>query len=111
MLIKLLSKGYDVLFVFTGAQTVLYRGEQAYHPLAGIPRNNVFAFLPSDVHAWAPALIDWGASVGEPGVTYTNCFPIQASSPDPVRYRAWFKKCNALRWGLPLWSLEELALG
>ena len=59
-----------------------------------------------------PALID--ADFGERGPPLsriTNVWPIQASSPKPVRWKSWVKQYNAATLVMPLWSTEELMKG
>ena len=38
-------------------------------------------------------------------------WPIQASSPNPIRWKSWSKRRNAAIWGLPLWDRKELREG
>ncbi len=37
------------------------------------------------------------------------CFPVQAASPDPIRFKIWSKERSPLHFGLPLWTPKELA--
>ncbi|GJJ07106.1 hypothetical protein Clacol_001306 [Clathrus columnatus] len=56
-------------------------------------------------------LIDQDVLTSEPrpGLVFGNhIFPIQASSPNPSRFKRWAKKRNAAIWGLPLWDETEL---
>jgi hypothetical protein len=38
-------------------------------------------------------------------------WPIQASSPDPNRWKTWIKQFGAGMLGMPLWNMEELMKG
>jgi len=39
------------------------------------------------------------------------CFPVQSTSPDPIRYKIWDKEYMPLLTGLPLWTRDELVQG
>jgi len=40
-----------------------------------------------------------------------NLWPIQASFPDPVRWKAWRKQLRGALYGMPLWNTEDLVKG
>lgn len=56
-------------------------------------------------------LIDHDISTSEPISSLHDgdtVFPIQASSPNPNRFKTWAKVRQAALWGLPLWNEAEL---
>jgi len=55
---------------------------------------------------------DMGFAPGEPPLDRgDNAWPIQATSPKPVRWRSWIKQHEAPVLGMPLWDMKELMEG
>ena len=48
---------------------------------------------------------------GPPLSSTSNAWPIQVSSPNPVRWKSWLKQCRGAKLGMPLWNMEELVAG
>lgn len=58
------------------------------------------------------ALIDVDHRTQGPPLSRTsNVWPVQASFPDPQRWRLWVKQFRGVEWGMPLWNPEELVEG
>ena len=110
MLVQLITAHQVVLLSNTRKDYLFYRGQVYSRPAeAGyenLPENQqtnyspVWALINMDSIERGP-LIDRGL----------NIWPIQASPPNPVRWRAWAKQLDAALLGMPLWSMEELMEG
>jgi len=109
MLVRLIS-AHQVIVQFNGVVTTLFKAGEVYtHQGSG------FAYIPvpreqSVITVWALIDVDWGET-GAPLTEDLLIWPIQVSSPKPVRWRSWSKQFRAAIWGLPLWTLEELVYG
>ena len=66
-----------------------------------LPRRIKTAYFP----VWA--LIDVDYKEGEPSLANTNVWPIQASPPNPIRWKSWRKQNGAALLGMPLWTRKE----
>jgi len=110
MLVRLIS-ARQVVFLLSRHRVTLFYAGQAYYRSA----TNAFLYIPSPVgknehYAWA--LIDLDCLNSEPPLDgTTQVWPIQASSPNPVRWKLWSKQSSTAIWGLPLWTMDELMLG
>ena len=56
-------------------------------------------------------LIDLGDPKGPPVTASQDIWPVQTSSPNPIRWVNWVKEYNAPMLGMGLWSIEELKQG
>ena len=52
-----------------------------------------------------------GHDHGPPIGAGENIWPIQASSPNPIRWKSWRKQYDATLLGMPLWKMDELVEG
>jgi len=48
---------------------------------------------------------------GPPLDSTSNAWPIQASSPNRIRWKSWLKQYQGAKFGMPLWNMEELVAG
>jgi len=110
MLAWLLSDGQVVLLCDNDRTYLFYRG-RVYN------RRTEVGFIDLPVHraapnrsVWAPIDVNY-LDGGPPIRSDPIAWPIQASSPIPIRWRSWHKQFNAALWGMPLWNLEELIEG
>ena len=112
MLARLIS-AKQVVLLSTGSRVYLfYRGKVytrgsvdfSYLPRRQQPQLTlqfpVWALINSDGPS-QPPIID----------SDDNIWPIQASSPQPIRWKAWAKQRKATIVGMPLWSTDELMKG
>ena len=73
-----------------------------------------FGDLPERQLKYCPiwTLVDMDFAPGEPPLDRgDDVWPIQATSPKPVRWRGWAKQHSAPVLGMPLWDMEELMKG
>jgi len=109
MLAQLISAHEVVLLCNITRILLFYRGGVYLRPA-----NLGFEFLPTPpIGLYYPiwALIDV-SYLHEPPITEeSNIWPVQTSSPNPVRWKAWSKANNAALLGMPLWSMQELMEG
>ena len=110
MLIRLLLADQVVLLVNPDMSFLFFDGHVYSHPTQNafrtLPRHRKIRFCP----VWA--LIDMDSEESGPPINDDSLiWPIQASSPKPVRWRAWVKQAMAGRFGMPLWTIEELIGG
>ena len=110
MLVQLITARQVVLLSDGGGVYLFYRG-QVYSrpPEAGyqnLPENRQTSYSP----VWA--LINTDSVERGPTIERRfNIWPIQASSPNPIRWKAWTKQLGAALLGMPLWTMEELTTG
>jgi hypothetical protein len=110
MLVRLISARQVVLLWDSSRAYLFYRGQVYF-------RSTVFGFEDLPEHQRTPycpiwALIDMDYQYQGPPITgSSNIWPIQASSPDPVRWKHWRKQNRAALLGLPPWNMEELMEG
>jgi len=109
MLVRLISER-QVIVQFNGTATTLFKAGEVY-----IYQGSGFAYVPvpreqSVIPVWTLIDVDSGET-GAPLTEDLLIWPIQASSPKPVRWRSWSKQFRSAIWGLPLWTLEELVYG
>jgi len=110
MLRRLIS-ARQVVLLLTKAKVTLFYAGKAYC------RSPTDAFLhvptckgKTKNYAWA--LIDIDPQNSQlPLDGTTQVWPIQASSPNPVQWKLWSKEFNAAKWGMPLWTVDELVFG
>jgi len=110
MLARLIS-ARQVVVLYQSGHLILFYSGQAYIR----PTREGFDYVPlprgENKHpVWA--LINCDSGTCEPTLYASDqVWPIQASTPDPIRWRTWSKRLNAARWGLPLWTIDELVFG
>ena len=110
MLARLVSARQVVLLCDGFEIRLLYQG-QVYSR----PSESGFRHLPK--HSKKPycpiwALIDVDFKGKEPFIPPdSNVWPIQASSPNPARWKSWAKQFISAVWGMPLWDMRELNEG
>jgi hypothetical protein len=112
LLVRLLQLKQVVLFSPNGKELYLFYHDQVYHRVGDINFFDTSFPQPkfSKIFIWS--LFDIRAEK-EPErflVTYP-CFPVQTTSPNPIRYKIWKKERMPLCFGLPLWTRDELARG
>ena len=106
----LLSDGQVVLLCDNDQTYLFYRGKVYFRPThIGFTDLPVHRTAPNR-SIWAPIDVDY-LDRGPPIRSATVVWPIQAASPNPIRWSSWHKQLNAALWGAPLWSLEELIEG
>jgi len=110
MLVRLISARQVVVLYQSGQLTLFYSGQVYIRPTS-----KGFDYVPlprgENKHpVWA--LINCDSGTCEPTLYKSDqVWPIQASTPDPIRWRTWSKHFNAAKWGLPLWTIDELVFG
>ena len=109
MLARLISAHQVVLLCGNAKIHLFYRGQVYYQPAESdftLPRSLY------DHPIWS--LIDVDFKDREPPESITgirSVWPIQTSSPNPVRWKYWSKQAEAAILGMPLWTMEELVKG
>jgi len=109
MLVQLISAQEVVLLCDSARICLFFRG-RVYHR----PENSGFAFLPRPpIELYYPiwTLVDMVPLREPPIGESSNIWPVQTSSPNPIRWNAWSKQNMAARLGMPLWTMEELISG
>lgn len=109
MLARLIS-AKQVVLMSTGCSLFLFYNGKVYH------REGIYAFhLPThqrDRHWPIFTLIDVDVAYQGPFISSDyKIWPIQASPPEPDKWRSWSKQRGAALLGMPLWSFEELMEG
>ena len=106
MLARLISAQQVVLLCDDSATHLFYRGGVYIRPT----EPHGFMNLPTHApHNPIWALIDVGYEDRGPPLTgSTGVWPIQASSPNPVRFKSWSKQDGATLLGMPPWSMMDL---
>jgi hypothetical protein len=110
MLARLISARQVVLAYDGTGLRLFYQGQVYSRPAAydfdNLPQGSDTEYCP----IWM--LIDVDNRNQEPPIPVgLMVWPIQASSPNPARWKAWRKQYNAALLGMPLWDLEELMEG
>jgi len=116
LLVRLLQRKQVVLFSPDGKMVYLcYHTEIYTVSMEALAAPGVGVSLPnpissSNVFIWS--LFDIRERKEPESFLVTRpCFPVQTTSPDPIRYRTWDKERIPLLTGLPLWTRDELAQG
>jgi len=109
MLARLIASRQVVILCDNDEAYLFFHGQVYNHSMDDRP----FRYLPKHKHIpYCPilALIDVDYVKREPPIkSSVNIWPIQASSPNPVRWKVWSKQNNAALLGMPAWSVDELA--
>jgi hypothetical protein len=88
------------LFLFFGGRVYIGRDLLLWN----LPRN------PQGFPIWTLIDVDLKQQ-GPPIEKAHDIWPIQASSPNPERWKTWTKQFGAPLLGMPLWNMEELMKG
>ena len=102
MLARLIS-AKQVVLIYTGSKVLLFYQGNVYRQrpadFSFVPRHKLDPFF----LAWA--LIDADSEGQEPSIEPGHyIWPIQASSPQPNRWKNWAKQRSATLLGMPLWN-------
>lgn len=110
LLVRLLNMKQVVLLHALRDSPLLF-----YHGTVYNGKNAQIFTLPTppshlESHPFIWSLLDLGMPDDAPGLAVdpSVCFPVQTSSPNPLRYKLWRKERGALYTGFPLWDPEEL---
>ena len=109
MLARLISAN-QVILLSTGSTLFLFYQNEVHKR-----ETTYFTCLPThqinqDYPIWT--LINVDALRQAPLIDSTHMiWPIQASSPNPSRWKTWSKQRNAAELGMPLWDVDELMAG
>ena len=111
MLARLIATHQVVLLCDSSDAYLFYCGQVYYHPM----NDSVFHNLPAHKNIpYCPILslidVDY-KDRGPPFESSSNIWPIQVSSPNPIRWKSWAKQNKAAVLGMPLWSTDELTEG
>jgi len=110
MLARLISLHQVVLLCTSDDVHLFYCGQVYFRPTVsgfrGLPRHEWIEYCP----IWALFDVDF-KDHGPPIAAESNIWPIQASSPNPIRWKAWSKQTGAALLGMPLWNMDELMGG
>ena len=111
LLVRLLQQKQVILFSPDGEEVFLFYHNEVYTlRMEALSAYMLPQPIFSDVFIWS--LFDI-REAREPKKFLVNypCFPVQVTSPNPIRYKVWDKERMPLRTGLPLWTRDELAQG
>ena len=107
MLARLLS-AHQVVLLCDNYKLFLFFRRQVYYQSTGS-----YITLPQSPYPiWSLIDVDFqdqGPPYDITGDRYV--WPIQTSSPNPVRWHCWTKQIGAAILGMPLWTMEELIEG
>jgi len=109
MLAQLISAQEVVLLCDSVEILLFFRGRVYYRPT-----NSGFVFLPRPpVGLYYPiwTLVDVNTLYEPPIQESWKIWPVQTSSPNPIRWRYWSKHNKAALLGIPLWNMQELISG
>ena len=109
MLVRLISARQPVLLYTSTTTIFFYRGE-VYRQTT----ENHFWSIPIYQGGYFPlwALIDIDSRLEPPPIEGgSRVWPIQSSSPDPIRWYRWRSQTGAALLGMHLWTMEELIQG
>ena len=110
MLVWLISANQVVILCDSYDTHLFYRGEvysqSAEAGFKGIPTHRSMAYCP----IWTLIDVDY-KNKGPRISSDLYIWPIQATSPNLNRWKAWLKQNRATLLGMPLWNVEELMRG
>ena len=110
VLVRLIS-ARQVVLICDEYKTHLFYCGQVYSRSAGSGLEDLPECLQTQYFPiWALIDVDYQKQ-GPPFSRRSNIWPVQASSPNPVRWDAWRKQSQAYVLGMPLWNKEELVKG
>ena len=110
LLVWLLSAHQVTILCDVRSTYLFYHGVVYTRPTASgfvnIPEHKTSGYYP----IWAP--IDMAFLKKEPPVCDdSTIWPVQASSPNPIRWEMWLKQLNGSLLGMPRWNRKDLAEG
>ena len=109
MLARLIS-AEQVVLLYTTSEVLLFYQEMVY--MREWPSFSCVPMHQLDPLFYAWALVDADSTAQGPPINSDHAiWPIQASSPQPIRWKAWSKQRSAVVLGMPLWNMEELKQG
>jgi hypothetical protein len=110
LLARLISARQVVLLYGVSGIRLFFKGRvysrPAVYGFGSLPRRPGAQYSP----IWMLTDID-NKSEALPFPTGLKVWPIQASSPNPARWKVWQKQYGAALWGMPLWDMKELMEG
>jgi len=110
MLARLISADQVVLLCDSINTYLFYQGRVytrlTQFGIGSLPKHQEIPYCP----VWALIDVDFNDR-GPPLSSTSNVWPIQASSPNPIRWKSWQKQYGAAELGMPLWNEEELMAG
>ena len=109
MLARLISAGQAVLLCGSFNIYLFYQG-QVYMRLTQFGIDDLPIRREKYCPVWALIDVDFNDR-GAPLDSTSNAWPIQASSPNPIRWKSWRKQYGAAELGMPLWNKKELMAG
>ena len=109
MLARLISANQPILLLTQSTLYLFYQGTVS-------KRNGTnFLYIPThkrDKQFTMWTLIDSDDKTAPPPIANGSLiWPIQACSPNPIRWKTWSKQREAAIWGMPLWDRKELDEG
>jgi hypothetical protein len=110
MLARLISARQVVLLCDNSDTYLFYRGSVHSRPT----EPNGFKNIPTRNKGYYPVwtLVDFDPQDREPPlIRSTGVSPVQASSPNPIRFQSWAKKNGAALLRIPVWSVDDLVAG
>ena len=113
MLARLILERQVVLLCGPNVIYLFFRGKVYSQPtrsgFTSLPNRKLEENIPY-YPIWTLIDMDFKAE-GPPIARESDIWPVQATSPNPVRFKDWLKQYNARVLGLPLWNMEELMEG
>jgi len=109
MLARLISAGQVVLLCGSLKIYLFYQG-RVYMRLTQFGIESLPKRRGKYCPVWALIDVDFNDR-GPPLSSTSNVWPIQASSPNPIRWKSWRKQYGAAELGMPLWNKKELMAG
>jgi len=109
MLARLISAGQVVLLCGSNDIYLFYQG-RVYMRLTQFGIESLPKRRGMYCPVWALIDVDF-KDRGAPLDSTSNAWPIQASSPNPIRWKSWRKQYGAAELGMPLWNKKELMAG
>lgn len=106
-----LISAHQVILLCTTSETYLFfdgkvHFRQTSSGFGGLPTHQKASYFP----IWALVDVDF-KDRGPPFMSSTNVWPMQVSSPNPIRWKDWRKQFEGALLGMPVWSVEELLAG
>ena len=110
LLARLLSAHQVAILCGNDLIHLFYHGKVYYRPTAygfkNAPKHRTVRYYP------IVALIDVDfKDRGPPIDDDINIWPVQATSPNPIRWKSWRKQLDAALLGMPLWNKVDLVNG
>ncbi|KAF8802999.1 hypothetical protein BYT27DRAFT_7196147 [Phlegmacium glaucopus] len=113
LLIRLLQLKQVVLFTLNGEDLLLFYHNEVHQAVLGDIRREVLPQAKSqssNIFIWSLFDIE-GQNEPKGILVRPPCLPVQTASPNPSRYKTWYKERAPLFTALPLWTHDELMKG